>query len=81
MSSKGTSSTGGAKSTSMTQSDASSIQSSQVSCGSMFASSIVDPTPKARGGGNMSSSGFASRAQSAGDRNANSGGQSKGGSK
>ncbi|KAH7406392.1 hypothetical protein DE146DRAFT_786240 [Phaeosphaeria sp. MPI-PUGE-AT-0046c] len=64
MSSKGTSGTGGAKSTSMTQSDASRIQSSQ-----------------ARGGGDMTSSGFASRAQSAGDRNANTSGQSKGGSK
>ncbi|KAK7178347.1 hypothetical protein PSPO01_15599 [Paraphaeosphaeria sporulosa] len=64
MSSKRTSNTGAAKSTSMTQSDASRMQSSQ-----------------ARGGGDMSSSGFASRAQSAGDRNANTSGQSKGGSK
>lgn len=47
----------------------------------MFASSIVDIALKARGGGDMSSSGFASRAQSAGDRNANTSGQSKGGSK
>tara|TARA_R110002003_G_scaffold86_1_gene7094 strand:+ start:12623 stop:12868 length:246 start_codon:yes stop_codon:yes gene_type:complete len=81
MSSKGTSSTGGGKSTSMTQSDASRVQSSQVSFGFMFASSIVDIALKARGGGDMSSSGFASRAQSAGDRNANTSGQSKGGSK
>jgi hypothetical protein len=42
------------KGQSMSQSDASRIQSSQ-----------------AKGGGDMSSSGFASRAQSAGDRNAN----------
>ncbi|KAJ9668029.1 hypothetical protein H2201_001835 [Coniosporium apollinis] len=49
-------SAGGWKSTSMTQSDASRIQSSQ-----------------ATRGGDMSSSGFAARAQSAGGRNANTG--------
>ncbi|PVH90355.1 hypothetical protein DM02DRAFT_678662 [Periconia macrospinosa] len=50
------SSSGGAKFTPMTKSDASRIQSSQ-----------------ARSGGDMSSSGFAARAQSSRDRNANAG--------
>ncbi|USP79665.1 hypothetical protein yc1106_06939 [Curvularia clavata] len=50
----GASDNSGAKSNSMTQSDASRIQSSQ-----------------ALGGKDMSSGGFAARAQSAGDRNAN----------
>lgn len=36
---------------------------------------------KARGGGDMSSSGFSARAQSAGDRNANAGGNSTGSDK
>lgn len=65
----------------MTQSDASRVQSTQVSFDFIFASNIIDLTLKARGGGNMSSSGFAARAQGAGDRNANTSGQSKGASK
>jgi hypothetical protein len=81
MSSKGTSNTGGDKSTSMTQSDASRIQSTQVSFDLVFTSSIIELVSKARGGGDMTSRGFASRAQGAGDRNANTSGQSKNGSK
>ncbi|KAJ4993145.1 hypothetical protein SVAN01_01497 [Stagonosporopsis vannaccii] len=55
----GASSNNGAKSSTMTSSDASRIQSTQ-----------------ARGGKDMSSGGFAARAQSAGDRNANQTGNS-----
>ena len=47
----------------------------------MFESNIINLNQQARTGGDMTCSGFASRAQSAGDRNANTSGSSKGGSK
>ncbi|KAI4605865.1 hypothetical protein J4E80_010398 [Alternaria sp. BMP 0032] len=67
------STSGGSKgSTPMSQSDASRIQSSQ-DANILFT--------QAKSSGDMSSGGFAARAQGAGDRNANAGGQQSGGTK
>jgi hypothetical protein len=64
----------------MTQSDASRIQSSQV-CWKSDSIPSTDTRLQAQGGKDMSSEGFAARAQSAGDRNvnANSGNAAKAG--
>lgn len=66
----------------MSQSDASRIQSAQVSAIPFHAPVCIDRTAwcEAKGGKDMSSSGFAARAQSAGDRNANAAGGGGGGS-
>lgn len=58
----------------MTKDDASRVQSSQVSLAHLlwkFEPSLTNRFSQAKAGNDMSSNGFAARAQSAGDRNAN----------
>jgi hypothetical protein len=57
----------------MTKDDASRIQSTQVTLTIELTISISTNCSQAKSGGDMSSGGFAARAQGAGDKNANTG--------
>jgi len=64
---------GGAKSNTMSSSDAARVQSTQVShdCTNHLELVKTDRFSQAKGGKDMTADGFAARAQSAGDKNAN----------